>query len=96
MSKSIIALVITWILIGLIGAFSGGYFWAKKNACSLNNQNTENVGSVPAVNSTSNSPKFNPTTSNDSNKTTDQTNGAASDPISGDANKTIVKPTGQK
>lgn len=47
MSKSIIALICTWFLIGLVGAFLGGYFWAKKHACAAsttaNSQQTNTI-----------------------------------------------------
>lgn len=43
MSKSTIALVITWILIGLAGAFWGGYLWAKKGVCKIDDKKGSNV-----------------------------------------------------
>lgn len=38
MSKSAVALITTWVLIGLVGAFLGGYFAAKKYACKVEDQ----------------------------------------------------------
>lgn len=59
MSKSTIALIITWVIIGLVGAFLGGYFWAKKNVCSINNQDSnvmiDNKGSTTSTSDSSNS-----------------------------------------
>lgn len=43
MSKSVIALIVTWVLIGLAGAFWGGYLWAKKDVCKIDDKNGGNV-----------------------------------------------------
>lgn len=90
MSKSTIILVITWVLIGLVGAFLGGYFWENKvckNAIT-NSEKSNVVAPATTTNPTSNS------TPNDSNKTITQPNGTTSSTLtSTDTNKTVVPPT---
>lgn len=80
MSKSTIALIITWVIIGLVGAFLGGYFWAKKNVCKLDDKSGENV----LIDNT-NSNNDIPTSKSDSSTSS-----------SNDANKTVVQPIEQK
>jgi hypothetical protein len=87
MSKSTIALVSTWVLILIAGAFLGGYFWAKKNACKISGQNVGNVlinneklnDSIPSKNnSTSNSTPNNIQSNNTTNSTPTSNNGNGS------------------
>lgn len=94
MSKSIIALICTWVLIGLAGAFLGGYFWEKK-VCKIDNTTggnaITNVAPAATVSPASNS------TSTDSNKTvTPPTNATPSTPTSNGTTGTVVSPTQQK
>lgn len=67
MSKSTIALIITWVIIGLVGAFFGGYFIAKKYACKTSDQ-SDNVITTTEGSSTTTSTSTSDTSDN-GNKT---------------------------
>lgn len=84
MSKSTIALVVTWVIIGLIGAFSGGYYYAKKSVCKIDDKN---VGNTIIDNKASNNALSNPisSTTSDTTSSDNTTNG-----------KTVVQPVEQK
>ena len=85
MSKSTIVLIVTWILIGLAGAFLGGYFWEKK-VCKNAITNSEKSNVVAPS-----------STTNDSNKTVTQPNGTTpSTPASNSTDKTAAPATQQK
>lgn len=64
MSKSTIALISTWVLIGLIGAFFGGYFIAKKYVCKTNDQSGNVITTTEGTNTTTSN-----STSDEGNKT---------------------------
>lgn len=100
MSKSTVALICTWILVGLVGAFFGGYFWEKRNVDKVDNLNggntVTNSGKINDVNPPSITNPASNSIPNGGNKTATQPNGNnSSTPASNDTNKTIVQPNQQ-
>jgi len=94
MSKATIALICTWVLLALIGAFFGGYFWAKKKVCKTNDQNAGNVIiNNEKANNTVSSPVATPSisaTPNIGSQTVTQPSGASTTSATGANN--IVQP----
>jgi len=94
MNKTTIALIVTWVVIGLVGAFLAGYFIAKKYVCIADKPNenvminNEKPNTLPGANNPTPPPTSTPSISNSNNA-------VSNNPANNSTNTTVVEPNKQ-